>query len=472
MLKRESIFPHWMLRHRFVVAIAVLAGIAIASPVRRLATATFQADNIIATTTLHSKGTTTSDGLIEAKAQIQVDGPSSTSSNLRTCNGNPNGSVIGSKGSICMDPTTPALWVNTNAATTWVQFGPVFTATSGGAVPASGGVATNFLNGAGGWTDPVAPISFGFGWFADGSDGNLVFDGTGTVTLLGGATIVPSAGVYVLPRNIHAADLTINAGVTVYANSYIIYVNGTGTINGVLEQNGIDSNSQTAGGAASDNYLPNAGLGGGNGATNGGGNTSGGNFNAGIGCTLGSLPAVDGAAINGGTCQGGTGGGVDASHQGGGTGTVALTSTQQGDIHDPWIGFFRGGTVVSAIGLPTTRWLTGTGGGGGGCNGSTFQCIAGGGGGSGGLLVAFIHTIAGTGAIRAKGGHGGDGGQQGTLGPAGGGGGGAGGFVFLWYVNGTPPTVDISGGAGGLGAHGGFNGGTGGNGLKFIYRLQ
>lgn len=342
-----------------------------------------------------------------------------------------------------------------------------FTAGTRGVVPLSGGGTTNYLRADGTWSAPSAPAA-NFGWFADGSDGALHFDGTSTVTLLGGTNIVPSGGVYTLPRNIHATDITIDVGVEVKCAGYIVYANGTGTINGTLSRDGNDCPGGNTGANAVDDagFLPGSSLGGANGGLGGAGSASSGTSNCGVGATLGSVIGTTGVGANGGTCQGGAGGGTGLS-AGGGSGGVSLLAPQYGDIHDPWIGWLRV-QDTSSIALATNRWVSGTGGGGGAAE-SGGQ--GGGGGSSGGALVAYLHTVAGVGMIRAKGGNGGNGNPQGQTIAAGGGGGGSGGLLWLFYVDGIPPGVSVAGGSGGAGSHGGFDGGSGGPGLKFIIKL-
>ena len=71
------------------------------------------------------------------------------------------------------------------------------------------------------------------GLFGAGTDGGVVFDGTSTV--LG---IVPSGGIYTLIRSIFPSSMIVQAGVTVRAAGYRIFVSGTLTNDGTVSHAG------------------------------------------------------------------------------------------------------------------------------------------------------------------------------------------------------------------------------------------
>ena len=102
----------------------------------------------------------------------------------------------------------------------------------------------------------VAALARGF--FGDGYDGALVFDGSSTVTLADGTTIVPSGSVYTLARDIYPTTCSISNGVTIDGKGFWIFasvsVTGAGTAtlrcNGGAGQNGTAGAGGTAGTAA------------------------------------------------------------------------------------------------------------------------------------------------------------------------------------------------------------------------------
>ena len=87
------------------------------------------------------------------------------------------------------------------------------------------------------------------GFFGDGSDGSVTFDGTSTV--LG---LVPSSSTYTLNRSIFCVDLTVNSGATIITAGYKIFCAGTlinnGTISNAGKVGGNGGNGGGAGGAA------------------------------------------------------------------------------------------------------------------------------------------------------------------------------------------------------------------------------
>jgi hypothetical protein len=480
MILRPRLVPPW-----WIFALLGLGAGVFVVELARLSTLTkpFVADDIIATTTLTSQGTTTSNGLIEAKAQIQVDGPAATTANVRTCNGSPNGSVIGTRGSLCMDPTTPAVWVNTNGGTTWIQIGPVFSATAGGSVPASGGVAGTFLRADGVWAAPSA--GGGLTSFSFGTDGAVNLDGVSTVTIQG-ISVAPAANVYTLPAGattIYGTNVTIAGGVTVKSSTSGLQIIASGTLSGTgtIDVSGASAVSNTNGAGRAQGFYG-ASKNGGTGATAG---------NAGNGQSSGSCPTLfptgvtsggagatgnGGAGTNGpGMGRGGSGGGgggnlIVAGGNGGNNGQCTHINAQNVQSLSDLIVLDTG---MMAGGGGTNQFESGTGGGGGasGTDGTNFG-LGGGGGAAGGMAFVMARTCSGSITINAAGGNGANGAAGSTLpglvaGGGGGGGGGAGGIVGVVCGSGTAPTIIVTGGikgTGGVGKGGGGNGGDGGNG--------
>ena len=62
--------------------------------------------------------------------------------------------------------------------------------------------------------------------YGNGYDGTQTLDGTTTITLGDSTTIVPSASVYSLTRDVYFNDLTINASVRIAPNGYRLFVKG------------------------------------------------------------------------------------------------------------------------------------------------------------------------------------------------------------------------------------------------------
>ena len=259
-----------------------------------------------------------------------------------------------------------------------------------------------------------------------------MFDGLSTV--LG---ITPTAGVYTLPQDVYALNMTIDAGVVVVTSGFVVRVAQTLTIiaTGFLDNSGQDGNNDTTPG--------NGGpigtlLGGGVGGFGGFDDTDG-------------LPGADASFYPSRepTKNGGTGG--DADVEVGGAG--GTTYPQQG-FGTYAIDQMAAGNAVAG----------GPGGGGGAGAGTTGGNLGGGGGGGGGggvIVVVAQHLVVPANAIRARGGAGGAGFSVGDgSGNGGGGGGGVGGTIIIVTADSVAPTVDVSGGAGGLG-HNAANGTAG-----------
>jgi len=300
--------------------------------------------------------------------------------------------------------------------------------------------------------------------FGTGFDGAVVFDGT--TTILG---MAPSSTVYTLSRDIEPSAMTVNVGVRIKTAGYRIFVSGTLTNNGQIDDNGADAATTwgairpagfyaaTYGGAQNSfvavdasppqpypYLITSAKATGGSGGTSGGAGTAGG---------------------NGGTCQGGGGGGAgwssgDGNGNGGATGGAipAPTLTQGVATLNSLL---RGGPDRPGTTSQYTYAAPAAGG------RSSGGSVGGGGGGDGGIVFVGARTIAGGGSFQARGGAGGNAvATSSGHGGGGGGGGGPGGFVVLAYSTATGAWgTNVSGGTHGSGTAG--NGGStnaGGNG--------
>lgn len=340
----------------------------------------------------------------------------------------------------------------------------LFTSGAKGLVPASGGGTTTYLRADGTFATPpgtgvaVSGLPFLFGHNLDGA---VTFDGASTVL-----SIVPSASVYTLTRDIFCTNITVDGAVTVKTAGFRIYFSGTLTNNGVIDDSGADSVAAGAGtgrgntnvlfgGASGSAGANNANGGAGIGAANGVFFTGGGGSSAALG------GAVAGNGLPGDTLfRGGGGGGASATRTGGNGGTRA---NQAAGIGGPNLHVLMRGYPDNAVGNKVT-FATGGGAGGGPPIGNS-----GGGGGGGGWMFVCGRVVAGTGVFRAKGGAGGNANGSG----GGGGGGGGGGLVVIAYGTRTGSwTTDVAGGAGGAGLGGGGNGGAGASGLAVLMNLS
>jgi hypothetical protein len=313
--------------------------------------------------------------------------------------------------------------------------------------------------------------------FGDAADGSATLDGSTAVSWADG----PAGNVYALNRNVALNNLTVNSGVALATNGYVILVDGTFTNNGTVGNSGQAASGVTAGFGA--------------GKIRGG--SSGGSLGSpespGVGdCFLGigqdggtgaaTTPTPDPRPAVEYLCGGAGGNGGNGS---GGTGGVAATGTlppkTEGGLQ--MVGSFHtlatGQMIYSGSGF-TLKPRGGTGGGGGGgsnSGGSGNASQGGGGGGGGGAVLVHARTIAGSGNLRSLGGAGANAvvteGAGGT--GAGGGGGGGGGIIFV--ITETPTwdslwTVSVAGGAAGTGLGTGTNGTAGSAGRIFAFISQ
>jgi hypothetical protein len=253
--------------------------------------------------------------------------------------------------------------------------------------------------------------------FGDGSDG--------TVTL--------GAGTTTLARDMYYQDLNIPAGAILASAGYRIFVNGTLTIAGLVDNSGLAGSASvgTAGGIG--------------GAGGPGGSLPPGGFGAdGATSVANAFPAA--AQTN---SLGGSGGaGANGSTRSGSSGGAATAPTSGLGGYRSKFTAITGG-IVGTSGL--VRLTPGAGGGGGGGTGTGGGP---GGGGGGGCIFVVARVIACTGAgphLQAKGGNGFTGNGS-TIGGAGGGGGG---LIVVLSSSVTGLVTSVVGGTkGGPGASG------------------
>lgn len=315
--------------------------------------------------------------------------------------------------------------------------------------------------------------------YGAGVDGALVFDGSATVTLLGGQTIVPSAGVYTLPRDIWALSVEIQVTATISnANGFVIFCTGNTLLDGVIKCTGTAgaAGAAGAGGAAGVAAINVGGPGRycdtGGGAIGGSAGSAGtaATYNPNATCKTRGIAAGSAAGVSGGTLQGG-GGGNGEGGAGGATPSVTPTANALSagpyNLIDALTGRSAGSNLTSAFGL---TWSTGMGGGGGAGGTAIIGGGGGGGGAPGGVVCLVSRTISGSGSIDVRGAAGGNG-QVGGSCNTGGGGGGSGGLAITVTESEYPLSISvlITGGAGGTKNGTGVNGGAGGTGIHVQY---
>ncbi len=283
------------------------------------------------------------------------------------------------------------------------QTGPTGSTGAQGTAGATGPTGADGSTGPTGATGPsvTGPTGIGsgdLGWFGNGVDGALDFDGVSTV--LG---IVPSVGIYFLDQDIFALSMRVRTGASIVTSGYRIYCAQTLTIDAM----GFIGNDASAfQGGVPGNLL---------------GGSDGGNPGAGASSQVFPSRGPAGTGGNGGAGPiGGAAGGIDYLQVGYGPYMVATI----------------------AIGEATS-------GGAGGGSGGAVEGFGGYGGGGGGVVVISAQNIVcPPNSITARGA---DGGAAGAATNFGGGGGGQGGVVFIVTNDTVAPTCDVSGGAGGAG---------------------
>lgn len=295
------------------------------------------------------------------------------------------------------------------------------------------GSNTTVVYGTDGWSGGVLNRGVATDVYGDGSDGAAHFDGTNAVV---GATTTGSSPnkIYTISRDVFYTTCLVDAGITVNTGgaggNFRVYADFSLINNGIIQANGGDAVTTTAGAATAVGTLGSSGAGGA-----GGNNGAGG---AGGVITNGVIIKQNGAA---GTGAGGIGGTPSA----GAAGTYAGMIASVGSIHAFPMSAL--GAAISQSGVVAVRG--GAGGGGGGSNNADTS--GGGGGGGGGIvdLVAYQLFNSTTGVIRAQGGAGASASGAGHDGGTGGGGGG--GTILTTsrsYVN--QGVVSVNGGAAGV----------------------
>ena len=304
--------------------------------------------------------------------------------------------VIGSVGFVQVTTINPA--INTVAL--------------GGFIPNAFGTAGQVWTSNGQGVVPTfqdnAEVNASLGFYGDGSDGSVTFDGS-TVVL----GITPSLNIYTLARDIFLNSSTINSGVSIITNGFRIFCKGTLSNNGTIQFNGNAGTNTGIGGIALANTSSSL-----NSSSAGGASisTAGGAGNTGVG-SIGTNASI--SPTFGGTGQPGGAGG---SAGGNGGNAVSLSSTLGSLRALPMAAtgiLFSGTDAVQRVGA-------GTGGGGGGGDGVNK---GGGGGSGGGIVLLCVYLFAGTGNIQALGGNGGNGTTSAIN--CGGGGGGGGGLIII-----------------------------------------
>lgn len=342
--------------------------------------------------------------------------------------GNPDGLLAaGARGQLAIDITTGTIYQATSAGSSWSEL----TLTLG--------------------AQRLDPL-FGLGF-----DGPLTFDGSTTVVLADGSTIVPAAGVYTLPvgRDVYPTSCLVDGAARVKLNGQLLAGVGTLTCHGIVDDDGADAVGNTAGAARATTSRRFGG-----GAVGGSAGGSGGSSAPppGLFSTLAGIPTPLGqAGVTGGKGQGGSGG--SSGGQGGAPGGVTPAGATNG------VGLLPHELLRGAPLRSTSIYSYGSGGGAGNQSGT----LAGAGGAGGGFAAVAFPRVEGSGRIGARGGRGGDC----TGSNSGGGGGGGGGLTMVLFRDlAGSLTIDAAGGAPGVGLGTGRNGGSGGAGHLALVPLR
>ena len=257
--------------------------------------------------------------------------------------------------------------------------------------------------------------------------------------------VVISADTH-LTRDMYYNDLTINSTKTLYPDGFRIFVAGTLTNNGTIQQNG-------ANGSAGTTTTPGAG---------------GASATSETGYTL--FPGMNGAT-SGAVASSGTSNGAASSNDSSSVGLASPFIMRSGGGGGS--GACHGNTAVNGVksNKPFAGLATG-GDGGAGSGANSVRLHGGGGGAGGGIIEIWAKTINNAGTISANGGNGGDG-ATGGAGPskAGNGGGGGGGTILIYYRSTTGSglgTRTVTAGNPGSAGNGGVAGGVGTSGAYQI----
>ena len=313
----------------------------------------------------------------------------------------------------------------------------------------------------------------GYSVYANGVDGDLVFDGVATVPTpagFAGLALVPAAGIYSLDRDIFAHNMTVDAGVRIVTNAFRIFVQNTLTNNGAISLNGGHGANGTAGAGGAAGAVPGTGSGflySGLAGIAGGDPT----FGAATGLAaatshIGSQvgPTLSGA--NGGILAGGGGGSNDLGNFGGDV-LPMPTANQLLNAHHFYV--LSNALTGRIAATPNSLLEHGSCGGVGLPSSTAANGGAGGSGAVAGLVIVCARLIVGGGSIEARGGNGGNGGP-----PNAGGSGGGGGGVIVLATDSAFPISNLVTVAGGIGGLPGFPslataGGNGGSGLIYQF---
>ena len=261
------------------------------------------------------------------------------------------------------------------------------------------------------------------GAFGDGSDGDVSISTLVTLT-----------------REFHYNNLTITSAGTLKPRGHRIFVKGVLTIDvgGSIHDDG-NAGSGTTAGSALGSTSSTACLGAGSGAGAAGRTTTG----AG---SSGSTSSNCSTNNSGFTPQGGTGGGVSAPVQAGGTPGAAPAPS----ISQRWNSL---GTIMSGRCYNGSATFNGgSGGGGGGLDLTGGTGTSGAGGSGGGIVHIGAKTVVNSGRISANGGAGGNGVATGTASAGGGAGGGGGLVALITATTASYGTVTANAGVSGTGA--------------------
>jgi hypothetical protein len=268
-------------------------------------------------------------------------------------------------------------------------------------------------------------------YYGTGGDGSAHFDGVSTV--LG---IAPIAGaVYLLTFNLVCSSITIDVGVTIITNGFVIMCTGTLTNNGTIDNSGANASGTVGGTGAAWSFM-------GGGSDGGSGLHFSGTQQGFSFVTAGTSSTV---GLGG---MGGTGGNISNT-----AGSLNNPSPTSFDVRRLTISQWFSSNFINsanAVSTPVTIAFGGGSGGGGGASPSGGPAVDGGaGGGGGGIVLISTSVLAGNGIIRANGGSGAN-----TGGWAGGGGGGGGVIVIIAGTNSFSGGYQVTGGVQGAGPHG------------------